>query len=55
MLMGRVCVYVCTVFLLEVGLGVDELRDCVSSWSVLEGVRLDDLDTWSYPGWDMTG
>ena len=56
--MGRcVCVGVCmyTIFTLEVGSGVDESRDCVSSWSVPEVVRLDDLDTWSYLGRDMIG
>ena len=46
---------VCTVFSLEVGSGVDESRDCVSSWSVPDVVRLDDLDTWSYLGRDMIG
>ena len=55
MLWVEVCVCMYTVFLLEVGSGVDESRDCVSSWSVPEVVRLDDLDTWSYPGRDMIG
>ena len=39
------CVSVHVVSILEVGSGVDELRDCVSSWSVPEVVRPDDLDT----------
>ena len=48
-------VHVCMFSILEVGSGVDESRDCVSSWSVPEVVRLDDLDTWSYLGRDMIG
>ena len=38
-------VFTITVFILEVGTGVDESRDCGFSWSVPEVVRLDDLDT----------
>ena len=42
-----------TVFILEVGSGVDESRDCVFSWSVPDVVRLDDVFSWSYPaGYD---
>ena len=50
-----VLVYVYVFSILEVGSGVDESRDCVSSWLVPEVVQLDDLDTWSYLGRDMIG
>ena len=44
-------VYTITVFILEVGTGVDESRDCVFSWSVPDVVRLDD----SFPGHILRG
>ena len=46
---------ICMVFLLEVGSGVDESRNCVFSWSVPDVVRLDDVFSWSYPERDMIG
>ena len=55
MLRVVVCVHVYVFSVLEVGSGVDESRDCVSSWSVPEVVWLDDLDTWSYPCRDVIG